>query len=491
MKYERLHTLSREAEMLKGIASLLDWDHETYMPEGSAHFRAKQLKILAGLEHEKLTSDEYTKALSALIDIKTGKLKEKLIASKKRAVELWRRDYLKRICLPKEFVEEFAELASNAVSVWRSAKEKSSFKEFAPILKKIVALCKKKAELVGYKEHPYDALLDDYEPGMTTSEIKTLFDQVKSFSSALIKKQAKIDDSFLTGDFDPEKQLQFCTEILKDMGYDFKYGRVDFSAHPFSSSCHPTDSRITTRKPGRHIMSTIGTLMHEGGHSLYEMNLPAKEYGSPLGQAVSLGMHESQSRFWEIWIGHSKPFWKRYYPELKKLFKQFEKVPLEAFYKAINKVTPSLIRVESDEVTYPLHVILRFELEKGLIEGSIHVDEIPKLWNKKMKELLGVVPKNDAEGCLQDIHWAMGAFGYFPTYALGNLYAAELFDAFTETHKNYAKKIEKEGLLFVTKFLKERVHKYGRQYDSKNLIKKATGKEFSTVPYLRYLDEKY
>lgn len=494
--YAHLFDLSKHAKTLHGIASLLEWDHETYMPEGAAPIRAEQIKTLAGLVHQGKTSKEYEKALGALIDIKTGKIKANTLPlPKQRALVMWRRDFIKAKALPTAFVEEFAQISSEATSAWRRAREKSSFKEFVPYLKKIVALSRKKAKLIGYKKHPYDALIDEFEPGETAESLSKLFSEVKPPLVSLIngvKKKKGIDDRFLEGTFDPAAQMELGHEILKDMGFDFNCGRVDFSTHPFSSSSHPKDSRITTRKPSNIVTQNIGILLHEGGHSLYEMGLPEKEYGSPLAEAVSLGIHESQSRFWEIWIGQGKPFWKRYFPKLVKTFGgKLRNVGFDDFYNAINKVTPSFIRVDADELTYPMHVILRFEIEKSLIEGSAEVEDIPDLWNGKMKELLGIVPKTDREGCLQDIHWSMGAFGYFPTYLLGSMYAAQIFEAFERKHPGYAHRIEKEGLSFIKDFLGNSIHRHGRQFESRELIRKATGKVFSPKAYLDYLKQKY
>ena len=347
---------------------------------------------------------------------------------------------------------------------------------------------------MGYSAHPYDALLDDYEPGITTAEIASLFSRLQKRITSLVKTLAKkpVDDTFLHGTFDPAKQIAFGKIILHDMGYSMENGRLDLSSHPFSSSCHPTDSRITTRIHPTSLISNISVILHEGGHSLYEMNLPAEDYGSPLCEAISLGMHESQSRFWETRIGQSKAFWKHYLPLLQKTFKgKLDKVSLDQFFKAVNKVEPSMIRVEADEVTYSLHVIIRFELEKALIEGTLAIRDLPEAWRGKMKEYLGIIPKNDAEGCLQDIHWSMGAFGYFPTYTLGNLYAAHLFEGFEKDHPQWEKRVEKGDLLFIKDWLGDNVHRYGRQYGSKELLKKATGKEFSEKAYVNYLERKY
>jgi carboxypeptidase Taq len=276
------------------------------------------------------------------------------------------------------------------------------------------------------------------------------------------------------------------------MGFDFNQGRLDQSSHPFSSSPHPTDNRITTRFHATSLLSCISVILHEGGHALYEKGLPVEQYGTPLGSAISLGMHESQSRWWETRIGQNKSFWTHYLPKLQKYFpNDLKNVKLDPFYRAINKVEPSLIRVEADEVTYPLHVILRFEMEKALIEGSLKVRDIPEAWNSKMQELIGVTPATNSEGCLQDIHWAMGGFGYFPTYTLGNLYAAHLFEAFAKAHPDWEKQIASGNLMFITNWLHENIHQHGRRYTSQELLKKVTGKAFTADAYIKYLNSKY
>jgi carboxypeptidase Taq len=276
------------------------------------------------------------------------------------------------------------------------------------------------------------------------------------------------------------------------MGYELDKGRLDLSAHPFSMSAHPTDSRVTTRIHASSIFSSISTVLHEGGHSLYEMNLPEEHFGSPLGEAISMAVHESQSRWWETLIGLSLPFWKHYLPILKEAYPgKLDQITLEQFYRAINKVEPSPIRVEADEVTYPLHVILRFEMESALIEGSLAIRDIPALWNQKMETYLGITPKDNREGCLQDVHWSMGGFGYFPSYALGNMYAAHLFTAFRKSHPDWESKIAKGELLFIKEWLKNNVHTHGRHYNSQDLLLKVTGKPFTEEAYLTYLKDKY
>lgn len=494
--YEQLHQLGRRVRTLSGIAQLLDWDQETFMPPAASSFRSSQLEILAGIIHAEKTGKKFTNALSKLIDVKTGKVSAKgLTDAQKAALREWRRDYLKETALPKKFVEEFAKLSSQAVLVWRDAKKDDAFQRFAPFLDKLVSMARKKADLLGYEDHPYDALIDQYEPYAKTKEISKLFTELEKSVVALLKKISRskqIDDSFIHGKFSHEKQIEFSTLLLKDMGYDMKRGRLDFSSHPFSSSSHPTDSRITTRIHPTSLMSCISVVLHEGGHSLYEMGLPEESYGSPLGDAISLGMHESQSRWWETRIGQSKSFWQHYLPLLKKYFPgKLDAINLDTFYRAINRVEPSLIRVDADEVTYTLHVILRFDLERALIEGTLKIREIPEAWNAKMQKLLGISPEKNAEGCLQDIHWSMGAFGYFPTYTLGNLYASQFFETFAKQHPDWEKRVAKGELSFIKEWLNDSVHKHGRHYSSKELLKKVSGKDFSSDAFIHYLTNKY
>lgn len=494
--FNDLHLVSREARVLGGISHLLDWDQETYMPAGASEIRAEQLKVIAGLIHQIKTGKKFSDSLSKLIDIKTGKvLVRGLAANKTAALKEWRKEYIKAKALPKFFVEDYAQMSSQAILVWRSAKQNNSFKTFSPYLEKLINMARKKADYLGYKDHPYDALIDEYEPETPSKEIEVVFTSLKKSIVALLKKIGKvkqIDDSPIHGNFPHDKQIEFANRILHDMGYDKHHGRLDFSSHPFSSAPHPTDSRITTRFHPTSLMSCISVILHEAGHALYEMGLPPEHYGNPLGDFVSLGIHESQSRWWETRIGQSKPFWNHYLPILQKQFGgKLNKVDIDQFYRMINKVEPSLIRVEADEVTYSLHVILRFEMEKALIEGSLKVSDIPEMWNSKMKELLGLTPVDDREGCLQDIHWAMGAYGYFPTYSLGNLYASHFFEAFAKKHTDWEKRVARGDLLFIKEWLNENIHAHGKHYTSLELLKKVTGKPFSADAFTTYLNKKY
>lgn len=478
-----LITLSEKASILKGIENILNWDQETYMPAGAANSRAVQLKHLAGLYHEAKTSSQYKKALSELIDLKTGKVKDSSLSKKKKAaLREWRRDYLIESKLPAAFVEEFSLLTSTSVEVWKHARQENSFQKFAPYLDKIVQMSKKRAEYLGYQEHPYDALLDLFEPHLTTKMVQQVFDEVQQSIIPLLRsyRQKKV---LFKKKMAVDEQLRLSHEILEKVGYDFNHGRLDLSVHPFSSSSHPTDSRITTRIQVEDPLSNILTTLHEAGHALYEMGLPVKAWGTPAGESSSMAIHESQSRFWETRIGLSQPFWDWIAPKLG--------AKSDVLYQAVNHVEPGFIRVDADEVTYPLHVILRFRIEKGLMEGSIKVRDIPSLWKEQMKDLLGISPPDDTQGCLQDIHWALGAFGYFPTYLLGTLYASHLFEKFQKDHPTWKKNVEQGNFLFIKEWLNRKIHQHGRTYPPLTLIERATGKPFSSKAFLSYLNAKY
>lgn len=494
--YKRLHEVSRNSRILQGITSILDWDQETYMPSDATAIRSEQLKVMAGIVHKSKTGRPFANALGKLIDIESGKILAPSLPPEQQAALLrWRRDYRIDKALPKRFVENWAKLSSQAMHTWQHARQQDAFQQFAPFLEKLVSMARKKADLLGYKVHPYDALLDLYEQDFDTTHLDVLFGSLRTSVSQLMKKivaEQNADDHFLFGEFSHDQQVKFSHLLLKAMHYDMSKGRLDFSAHPFSSSSHPTDSRITTRIHPKSVMSNISAVMHEAGHAFYEMGLPVEQYGSPLGESISLGVHESQSRWWETRIGLSKPFWKHFLPLLQEHFKgQLSGISLDQFYRAINKVEPSLIRIESDEVTYSLHIILRYELEKALIEGSMKVRDIPEAWNAKMQELLGIRPPNNREGCLQDIHWSMGAFGYFPSYTLGNLYCAHLFTKFEKDNPNWEERVAKGELLFIKEWLNKEVHKHGRRYTSKELMEKVVGKPFTADAYLNYLQKKY
>jgi carboxypeptidase Taq len=495
--YLRFLEKAKEIKILKTLSMLVDWDQETYMPTKGLELRSMQKAYIETLAHKEFTSTATEELLGNLIDLTTGTVLDKkgLDQDQFLNLSLWRDDLIKAKKLPESFVKKFAETTSLAVSIWGEAREANDFAMFLPSLETIVSLVKEKATYIGYTHHPYDALLDDYEKGMTTQVLDSLFDRLKKELIPLCKKhmQIKTNASFLYGQFDEKSMLDFDHLILQKMGFEKDSYRLDASKHPFCMGLHPLDIRMTTVvKTTDLFAANISSVIHEAGHGLYEQGLDKAHFGAPLCEYVSMGIHESQSKFWECFIGQSLPFWEHFYPELKKHFTQhFSSVDLKAFYKAINQVAPSMIRIYADEVTYCLHVILRYELEKGLIEGSIDCKELPRVWNEKMYQYLGITPKSYKEGCLQDIHWAWGLFGYFPTYALGTLYGAQLFYKVCEVFPDWEEKMRQGNLLFLKDWLKEHIHRHGRRFTPGELIYKATGDHLHEKHFINYLNKKY
>ncbi|MCB1119500.1 MAG: carboxypeptidase M32 [Chlamydiia bacterium] len=491
--YQSLKKASHEASLLGSIMQLIEWDQETHMPKAAAPFRGEQAHLLAGLIHKKKTSKTIEYALAKLIDFNSGKLlATDLSPAQKVAVKQWRRDFIRDTALPTAFVQQEAKLVSESIEVWRRAKEANNFSLFAPFLEQLFELNRKKAHYINPKANPYDALLNLYEPGVSTRIITPLFSDLRTQLQKIVKKLPRQpNDSFLFGKFSHSKQLAFSKILLEAIDFDFDRGQLDLAVHPFCSSMHPSDTRLTTHIHPTSLMSNVLSTLHEGGHALYGMGLPSEEYGTPLGQAISFGIHESQSRWYETRIGLSRPFWQHFLPQLKKHFPKLKNISLDRFWKGINKVEPSMIRTEADELTYSLHIILRYELEIALIEGKLSAFDIPQAWNEKMTELLGITPKNDAEGCLQDIHWAIAAIGYFPTYTLGNVYAAQIFETFSKEYPEWENRVAKGELFFIKEWLHNQIHQHGRRYDALPLIKKITGKTLSAKPYISYLTQKY
>ncbi len=494
--YEAVTEFGKKLKTLTSLKALLEWDQETKMPSGGVEFRSNQLEMLSGLIHEKLTSSELNNLLSPLIDMDSGDLvdSDSLDLSQKAALREWRKDVLKAKKLPDRLVKEFSKTTPLAIHAWAKAKEENSFEIFAPHLEKIIDLSKEKAQHLGYEFSPYDALLDEYEPKMTSQKLTKLFSEIKPKLLDLVKTHSKkIDSSFLYGDFDAQKLMSFNKELLDKMGLNKDFYRLDLSNHPFCLSMHPRDVRLTTHINSSDLVAgNISAVIHEAGHALYEMGLPIEHFGTPLCEALSMGIHESQSKFWETMIGQSFEFWEHFFPTLQKLFPEnLKDISLDEFYKAINIVKPSFIRIHADEITYNLHVILRFEIEKALLSDELKVSEIPEAWNDKMQSYLGIVPKTFSEGCLQDIHWSCGLFGYFPTYLLGNLYAGQLYHNFRKTHLDYNTKIAQGNLLFIRDYLKKNVHEFGRYYSQEELIKNATGETLNPEYFIQYLDSKY
>jgi carboxypeptidase Taq len=489
-----------EIQRINSAASVLSWDQETYMPAGGGAARAEQIATLQGIAHQKLVSPDTDRLLGAWLDLDTGhplELDGELWDESSRALlrEVWR-DYSRAKKLPSDFVVTLSRECSLAQQVWAEAKEVRSFTSFLPNLRTVLALKCKEADFLGYQESPYNALLDVYEPGSTITALRPLFAQIKARLVPLLRNiqnsRMQIDDAFLFHAYDQARQVEFGRLVLIAMGYDFERGRLDHSAHPFTTSFHPTDVRVTTRVHEYDLPSCLFSCIHEGGHGLYDQGLDPRHYGTPLGESVSLGIHESQSRMWENCVGRSRAFWRFFYPILQATFHhQLRGVDLEQFYAVINQVKPSLIRVEADELTYNLHIMVRFEIEQDLIEGKTKPDELPELWNQKMKDYLGIVPSHDGEGVLQDVHWSMGAFGYFPTYTLGNLYSVQFYDQARLEIPNLEDEIAAGQLMVLRRWLGQKIHRWGRMFTPDHLAQRVTGISLTPEPFLHYAERKY
>lgn len=493
---EPLTTRLLEIRRIQSAAAVLSWDQETYMPAGGGAARAEQIATLEGLAHQRLVSTELETLLTEWIDPATGQAADSWDEPSRSLLrETWR-DFSRAKKLPSDFVIRLSRECSLAQQAWVTAREESRFSKFLPSLKIILGLKRDEARYLGYRNSPYDALLDTYEPGATIAQLAPLFTQLRERLVPLLRRvqasHVTIDDRCLHQSFEQSKQVEFGRLVLTAMGYDFERGRLDLSAHPFTTSFHPTDVRVTTRVFEKDLPSCLFSCIHEGGHGLYDQGLDPRYYGSPLGESVSLGFHESQSRLWENCVGRSRAFWHCFYPMLQHTFpQQLADVPLDRFYAAINRATPSLIRVEADELTYNLHIMLRVEIEQALIEGRAEPDDLPGLWNEKMQSYLGIVPERDAEGVLQDVHWSMGAFGYFPTYTLGNLYSVQFFEQATLELPQLEEEMRAGHLLPLRRWLEQKIHRWGRMFTPDHLARRVTGSGVNPEPFLRYLETKY
>jgi carboxypeptidase Taq len=468
---------------------LLSWDQEVKMPPKGAALRAENISYLSGLLHELRTDEKYVSSVKRLLE-DTSLNEEQQVNIK----ETWR-TMERSLRFSKEFVEEMSKTASECFVAWHKAKTEKKFELFAPLLEKMIGLKKQEAELVGYSGHPYNAFLDEYEPGLTVPEVDRLFTDVREQLVGFVKKiaaQPRPDDSFFSGDFEETKQENFCRLLLEKMGYDFSAGRMDRSAHPFCIGLHPTDTRVTYRLKRDDISEIIWSLTHEGGHALYEQGLRPENWGLPMGSAVSLSIHESQSRLWENNVSRSLPYWEHFLPELKKQFPgKMDLVTPEAFFKACNIVEPSFIRTSADELTYHFHIMIRYEIEKAIFDGSLSVNDLPGYWNRKYKEYLGIDVPDDAQGVLQDVHWSHGGFGYFPTYSLGSFYAAQFFRAAVQQIPGLKEQIGRGELTSLREWLRDNIHQHGMRYKAQDLCKRVTGEPLRFDYFMQYANEKY
>ncbi len=475
---------------LRQAQALLNWDQNVYLPPGAASARGQQLATLGRVVHERDTNPQVDGWLKTLEDAGA----DQGDTADAALVRETRHDFEQATKLPGAFVEDFAKAKSASQTAWVGARAASDFSQFAPHLQKMVDLNLRQAELLGYDAHPYDALHNLFERGSSTEKLRTVFSELRDAAVPLLRDLSRKEnsDAPLRQMFPEAEQEAFATHVIRAFGYDFDYGRLDRTIHPFATSLSKYDVRITTRYDANFLSPALFGTLHEAGHAMYEQGISSDYDRSPLGTAVSLGIHESQSRLWENLVGRSEGFWAWAYPKLQETFPgQLGKVSREDFYAAINRVSPSLIRVEADEVTYNLHVMVRFELELALTEGTLKVSDLPEAWNAKYEAYLGVTPPDDAHGCLQDIHWSMGAFGYFPTYTLGNLISVQLFEAAKAAHPGLESEIEQGEFSNLLAWLRENIHQHGSRYEPAELLERATGKSLDAKPYIRYLKEKF
>ena len=487
---EELRLRATELTNLNNILALLQWDQEVMMPTGGAAGRAAQFSILSTIIHRKICDP----GLGELLQELAGRLDE-LPNGDQALVRVLKREYDKNTKLPEKFVADFARLTSEALPVWVTARKQNDFNHFLPLLEKVISMCRQKADFLGYEHHPYDALLDLYEEGLTSNDLDELFGSLQTELSKLLQHQVSqgkvLPETLLNiQSMQPQDQVSFSERLLAEIGYDFKRGRQDISAHPFTTSLGHNDRRVTNRfRPDS--IEFIFSALHEGGHALYEQNISAEHTDTPLDEGVSLGIHESQSRLWENIIGRSRLFWNKYYPVLQEFLpQQFKGVDLDDFVHYINRVHPGMIRVEADEVSYNLHVLIRFELEKGLIEGTVTASDLPALWNEKYKNYLGVKVDSDANGVLQDIHWAHGSFGYFPTYTIGNLAAAQIWHSYCLYDTDYRQTLQQGNLAKIRKWLTENIYCHGAVYPPAELMQRVCGETLNARYFIEYLKNK-
>lgn len=493
--YDSLRQRSREIASYNSASSLLAWDQETYMPPKAGAYRAEQLALFAGVAHRLGTAAEVGDWISACEDRLPPCVDEEELARRAVNVREWRRDYDRATKLPARLVEDLARTTSLAREAWAQARRESNFAAFAPWLEKILGLVREQAEGWGYSTCAYDALLEGYEPGARADDLAPVFADLQQQLTPLLPRLQKItgavDPARLEGKYSVSAQQALNRAVAEAMGFDFEAGRIDTTTHPFCTEMGPKDCRLTTRYDERDFTSSLFGVMHEAGHGLYTQGLSAEDFGTPLGTYLSLGIHESQSRLWENQVGRSRSFWRHWYPRVLEQFPDLGVLPLDEFWLAVNRVKPTHIRVEADEATYNLHIILRFEIEQKLVSGELAVVDLPAAWNTRFEELFQIPVPNDAHGCLQDTHWALALIGYFPTYTLGTLNAAQLFHAARQQVPGLDAELDQAYYTGLLAWLKEKVHRHGRRYSPTELITRATGEPTQATYFMDYLKAKY
>ena len=487
-----LKDILAEISDLNNASAVLGWDQQTYMPKRGAESRGQSQGTLDKIAHDKFTAKDVGRLLDAL-EKETPKWD--LDSDEARLVKVTRRRYDKATKVPSAMVAEQAELVSMGNQAWQEARSKSEFSIFEPHLVKLLDWSRRFAELFKPYDHIYDPVLDEYEPNMKTADVKAIFADIRPKQVKLIKAIAdarQVDDSVLHQHFPEKAQWDFGVQVITDFGYDWSQGSIDKTTHPFQATLGPGDHRITTRVSEDFFNPYFFGTLHEAGHAMHAQGMSLDLARTPLYNSASLSIGESQSRMWENLVGRSKPFWEHYYPKLQKVFpEQLKNGSMDTFYKAINKVSPSFIRVEADEATYNLHIMLRLEIEIAMLEGSVEVKDLPVLWNERFNEYLGITPPDDAKGVLQDVHWSFGLLGYFSTYALGNLVSAQLWEVIQRDIPDIADKVRNAEFAPLLKWLNEKVHKPGAKFEPQEMVQNITGSKINGGPYLRYLETKF
>ncbi len=484
----------KQTALLGSCAHLLGWDEQTYLPPQGGELRANQMALLSGMVHERATAPRVGELLSQLEEATGGSDEETPEAANIREA---RRSYDRAVRMPKRLVEELSRVTILSQQAWVEARQQKDFSKFLPWLEKVVTLKREEAAVVGKEgAPPYDALLDDYEPGMTTEMVQAVFTPLREELVTLVQQIAGAerspDRSLITREYPVEAQRRFGPQAAEAIGFDFAAGRLDEAAHPFCSGIGPGDCRLTTRYDAHFFPQALFGTLHEAGHGLYEQGLDREAFGTPMGHAVSLGIHESQSRMWENFVGRSRAFWEHFFEPARETFPDaLAGVSLDDFYRAVNIVEPSFIRVEADEVTYNLHIMLRFKLEQPLISGDLPPADVPTVWNETFENYLGLTPPDDALGCMQDVHWSGGLIGYFPTYALGNMYAAQFYRAAEAELGDLHEQFARGEFTPLREWLRTNIHERGQLYRADRLLEVVTGQTLSHTPLVTHLRNKF
>jgi carboxypeptidase Taq len=492
-KFDALNQRLRDITNLQHATAVLGWDQQTYMPPAGARSRGEQMAILARIAHEMQVSPELGELIAAAEDEVKDLSQESDEAAQVRVA---RRDHDQAVKIPPELVAEITRHGAVAYACWVEAKEKNDYRAFAPYLQKTIAYSRQVADLLGYTEQQYDALLDLYEPGMKTSQVQTIFEDLKPELIPLVRKISDrvnlVDDGVLHRQYDVAKQEQFGEVIAAAYGFDFSRGRQDLTVHPFETSFGRDDVRITTRYDPGFLNTGLFSTLHETGHGLYEQGIGESIDGTPMGHGGSLGLHESQSRMWENVIGRSRGLWNHFYPQLQQAFPDaLKNVDVETFYRAINKVEPSLIRIEADEVTYNLHIMVRFEMELALLSGELSVEDAPEAWNQKYEAYFGLRPPSNSAGILQDVHWAQGILGYFTTYSLGNVLSIQIYDTALKQHPEIPDEVAHGSFGTLHGWLADNLYRHGRKFEPNELVQRITGESIQSRSYMKYLKAKF